>query len=122
MILLAYDIFKCGHLPKEILLEEFPHKHYFSKSISYPGLVNIDGNNYVIISKKKCDNDDGYLYTIAHTKINRNWLIFSDKSTKKFSKILSRGVFNSNSDNNDGEYFTENIFEQMSMLFDNDLV
>ena len=70
---------------------------------------------YTIISKKKHKKDQ-YLYTVSHTKINRNWLILSSSSREDFVRELSEGSFTS------GEYscadynYTLNMFEQMSFL------
>lgn len=98
MILLADTIDDYGHLPRAIKIEEFPHRDYFSKSITHNNLINIDGDNYRIISieEKIIDETKLYLYTVYHNTMSIKWVILSNDKERKFKKKLEKGIFDTN--------------------------
>lgn len=81
-----------GMLPSQFCIEEFPHVHYFTKSMYYEGVVHIDGPNYYITKQIKCG--ERYLYYVKHRYLPFEWIILSKVPTKKeFKKNLSAGIF-----------------------------
>lgn len=98
MILLADNIDDYGHVPRSIKIEEFSHRDYFSKSITHNNLINIDGDNYRIISieKKIIEETKLYLYTVVHNTMTLKWVILSNDDERRFKKKLEKGIFDTN--------------------------
>lgn len=64
----------------------------FTRSMYYEGVIHIDGPNYDITKKVKCDTR--FLYTIRHKFLPFEWIILSKIATKsKFQKNLAMGFF-----------------------------
>ena len=129
-----------GMLPSQFRIEEFPHVHYFTKSMYYEGVVHIDGPNYYItlsrragytgsfdssITKQiKCD--ERYLYHVKHRYLPFEWIILSKIPTKKeFKKNLSGGIFDNSETYHDFNFAPEEhgihpnviLYDYISLLF-----
>ena len=83
-----------GQVPNNFIIEDFPNKKFFTKSIDHNYVIHIDGRSYEIIKRYK--ENYGYVHLILHKNYEIHWCILSNNDKKEFQKELECGMFSCN--------------------------